>query len=141
MRLLWALLLILGGCGSEPHIAAELKPLLDHYLEFAKASGDLDKLESLQFGSILNQGERGVCKIEKQKVAGKPYDETRKIVIDPAGEFGVPIAITVFHELGHCLTNLPHSSGLYDIMNPMRGGDGDYWTPEHIDQALKEMFQ
>lgn len=141
MKIFFMIFMLIGcqACGAEPDIDPELKLMLDHYLRFAPNSGKLDLLESMRYKSILYKGERGVCNIEKSKIAGKTYAETRTLVIDPEGE-NAPTVLTVYHELGHCLHDLPHSEGVHDIMNPQRAGDADYWTVDRIDQSLVAMF-
>jgi hypothetical protein len=136
-----ALLLIsaCSACGAEPEYDPELKVLLDHFLKFAPNSGKLELVQSIKFKSVIDSGERGHCGIVKSMVGKWKYEETREITIDPIGERS-PVALTVYHELGHCLFDFPHSTGPHDIMNPMRVGDPKYWTPEQIDTGLQAMF-
>ncbi len=130
--------LMVTGCGPDQKIDPELKVIMEHYLRFAPNSGKLEKVTSIHYGTV-GAAERGVCNIEKAKIAGKPYDEERSIIIDPVPDGDMPVVLTVYHELGHCLHDLPHTHGSHDIMNSVRVG-GDYWTPEHIDTSLQTMF-
>lgn len=141
MKAMFLVLALIGcqACGAEPEINPELKVVMEHFLKFAPNSGKLDRVESIKYGSILDKGERGLCEIEKHKVGKWTYEEVRTITIDPVGE-NAPIALTVYHELGHCLFDMPHTTGLHDIMNSTRAGGADYWTPEQMDTAIQAMF-
>ncbi len=133
-------LLLNVGCGAEREVDPELQVLLDHYLKFAPNEGKLESVTEIKYGDVLDDGERGVCDIEKSQIAGKTYEEKRVITVDPREDNGRPVTITVYHELAHCLHDMPHSTGPHDIMNPARYNGSEYWTPENIDGALVALF-
>ncbi len=135
-----ALLLALTGCGAPPAVDPALDGFLSHYLDVAPKANKLGSLVSIKFGDIAATGERGVCRKEESKVRGITVDETRTIVIDRNPFTPEFLALTVYHELGHCLHDLGHTDGDYDVMNGYRLGDSEFWTPEAVDQALTAMF-
>ncbi len=129
--------LVISACGAEPEYDPELKVLLDHFLKFAPNSGKLELVDSIEFKALGK--ERGYCKKHHKKLYGQNYAESRSIRIDP--RIGVaPLPVIFFHELGHCLFDLPHSSGKHDIMYVFPQDGADYWTPEQIDTGLQAMF-
>jgi hypothetical protein len=141
MKALLVFLTLIGcqACGAEPEIDPELNVIMEHFLKFAPNSGKLDLVQSIKYGDTASDGERGRCEIEKSKVGKWKYDEARTITINREPEFA-PVALTVYHELGHCLFDMPHTTGRHDVMNAARAGDMAYWTPERMDTAIQAMF-
>lgn len=127
------------GCGTEHDLVVdpELEPLLSQYLSMAPDNGHLDEVTSIQFGE-LGAGDHGLCEIERAQVNGFTYETTRKITIRRPG-VGMRLDTTVFHELGHCLHDLEHTGGEWDIMNPARVRDNTFWE-ENMARQLGRMF-
>ncbi len=141
MKHLFTLLILLTACGKAPQVDPDLQLMLDHYLALAPHSGKLGAIESIEYATISDKGERGICNIKQKRLGKAVLDDIRDIRIDPIGDGWNLVQLTVYHEFGHCIHDLPHSTGIYDIMNPRRTGNTEYWTPERVDAAIVAMFQ
>lgn len=129
-----------SACGRDQEIDPELQLLVDHYLKFAPNEGKLGLVSSIKFGSPrTDEDARGECRRDKDHIYKWNYQEERSIVI-ARKKYVLPLATVVYHELGHCLHDLPHTDGPHDLMNPDRKGGETYWTPEKLDEALVAMF-
>lgn len=120
------------GCGRyEQEIAADLRPYLDHYLEVAPSRGRADQLTSMTFGE-LESGVNGVCNIDGSErtitIARRDND------LEPS-----LFAATIYHEIGHCLHDLRHTDGEFDIMNPHRNQAANFWR-ENIEDRLARIW-
>lgn len=146
MKALLLLTLLLAGCtgcGSESaEVNSELRPILNEYWQFAPNAGKYDLIESIDFGPVNDGDAIGTCETDWERIAGVKTKEVRKIIIDPKAKTWGPqfFKTAVLHELGHCIHDLRHTKGKYDIMNPRRYGDSVFWTQERIDQATVAMF-
>lgn len=142
MRILFLILALIGcqACGHEPDIDPELKLLLDHYLRFAPNSGKLEEVDEIKFGTPP-EGHVADCAKDDEMLGDTnlKIGNSRTITIG-RGTTRAPLAVIVYHELGHCLHDLPHVKGQHNIMAESFKDGPEYWTSEQIDTALQAMF-
>lgn len=103
MKRLLPLFLLLGCSEAKPkefHLDRELKPYYEDFLLEAKKRNHAVETERLGFVSLVS-GERylGKCIYGEGVLVNKS-----KTQMDPC-----TLRVVIFHELGHCLLDLPHN--------------------------------
>jgi hypothetical protein len=116
----------------DKFVDANLQPFLDNYMAEAHrrgivSNGYLDRIQRVEFGSVIEQGYLGVCAVssEQNPANKKEIREMRFVVIQP----GLPPCLaswTIVHEFTHCIYNLDHSSHPGQIMAPTEVTDEQY---------------
>lgn len=117
-RLFFSLLIFLSGCSGrhfDTFIDSEFIPYIDMYRADKLHYNNISTIKhiTMQFKSASNS--IGVC--IKQKIG---FNMTYSIEIDPKNWFNSTAderQLLVYHELGHCDLNLPHSNTPISIMN------------------------
>lgn len=134
--------LLVSACGS-PHrlqVDPRLQPYLDSYLSFAPDEGNLKLIDNIGIGNPGN-GKEGVC---ERNVKIETFLRTnRNIIVAEINLNDWYGAKVIFHEMGHCLHGLKHSSNPDDIMYDERYDDDtreEFWK-EHIYERLSAMFE
>lgn len=133
--------LLFTACGS-PHrleVDPRLQPYLDTYLSYAPTEGNLKMMDSITIGNP-GPDKEGVC--EKLTKIDTPLRVNRNIVVLEINLQDWYGAKVIFHELGHCLHDLKHSSNPDDIMYDERNGEDsreEFWR-DHIYERLDAMF-
>lgn len=139
--LTFCLLVLNSSCGAmnkSPDIEPALEPIYQSYLDMAPSEGNVEWLKSIKFG-VPPEGANGVCHDDTKKIGGDQIvSGGMRIVIKPTDDM-LALKLTVFHELGHCLHGLHHTAGDYDVMNPQRALNHDYFEA-NWPVAVRDMF-
>ena len=134
MKVLILLIVLITGCGSEILNKKEIDPLvLDQTMGFVHrcqfegiCNYEYLRLVSVKFTDIETEGTLGTCTIYK--------NGDRKIILDNSIKGTAYLEIVVYHELAHCLLNLPHYEEELDIMNAYVP------SPERYNKNRKELL-
>ena len=144
------LFLFLVACaGHQPVVSIDpaFQSYVDQWHSDARLVGHGDEIDDLiiEFGSLLQLGEKGVC------FTGVGYTPTIQIDVTWWNEPQDPIQLKylIYHELGHCILNRVHNNkmiaisngaSVYEsIMNPYAYID-DYYDANYHQHILEEYF-
>ena len=141
MRLLIIVLFITAGCGAEYYnkrsddllIDPDLLPFLDEFrADAALYNIPLEQPDVIVFREMDDTYTAGMC------VVAKLFSITyRDIFIDPSYQYSPLLKPLMYHEFGHCLMNLEHTSD--GIMQPYLQSS-DYYKDDW-DNLVESLFK
>ncbi len=138
-----ALSMTLCGCGQGPNnIDPALQPIYDQFIKDSGTYGH--QLQSNQGLTVQ------FSKLEEQTTLGEVIGECSSVgygggtvTIDPGfwNQAGPDLQlILAYHEFGHCVLNLYHTTDAENIMNPLINNPFYYYSTG-LDVMLRKLFE